>query len=63
MKIIAVDPRDVDAWIGGARAQIDLGFQDNARSWIARLEQAMPEHPAVADLLGRLRAGETLAEA
>jgi len=63
MKVIAVDPRDVDAWIGGAEAQIDLGFDDNARSWVARLEQAMPEHPALGSLTERITNGETRAQA
>lgn len=63
MKVIAVDPRDVEAWIGGAETQIELGFRDNARSWISRLEQAMPEHPAVTGLLVALEGDATRARA
>jgi tetratricopeptide (TPR) repeat protein len=63
MKVIAVDPRDVEAWIGGAEAQIDLGFDDNARSWLDRLEQAMPEHPALSSLTERITGVETRAQA
>lgn len=51
LKVIAVDDRDIDAWIGGAQTQIELGFTDNARSWLGRLEQVMPEHPRLPDLL------------
>jgi Tfp pilus assembly protein PilF len=63
MKVIAVDTRDVEAWIGGAEAQIALGFTDNARSWVARLEQVMPEHPALGALVARIAAGESRAHA
>jgi tetratricopeptide (TPR) repeat protein len=63
MKVIAIDPRDVDAWIVGAEAQIDLGFDDNARSWVSRLEQAMPEHPALETLSARIAAGRSQAHA
>lgn len=54
LKVIAVDDRDVDAWIGGAETQIELGFADNARSWLGRLEQVMPEHPRLAALIAQL---------
>jgi tetratricopeptide (TPR) repeat protein len=63
MKVIAVDARDVDAWIGGAEAQIELGFHDNAGSWIARLEQVMPEHPALDSLRGRISGPKNRAHA
>jgi tetratricopeptide (TPR) repeat protein len=63
MKVIAVDPHDVEAWIAGAEAQIDLGFDDNARSWLARLEQVMPEHPALESLIHRIARAGTRAQA
>jgi tetratricopeptide (TPR) repeat protein len=59
MKIIAVDPLDPDAWIGGVEAQIELGFEHNARSWIGRFEQAMPEHPRLPSLSARLASAAT----
>jgi predicted Zn-dependent protease len=63
MKVIAVDPHDVEAWIAGAEAQIDLGIDDNARSWLARLEQVMPEHPALESLIHRIARAGTRAQA
>lgn len=54
LKVIAVDNRDIDAWVGGAQTQIELGFTDNARSWLGRLEQVMPEHPGLGNLLAQL---------
>jgi tetratricopeptide (TPR) repeat protein len=59
MKIIAVDPLDPDAWIGGVETQIELGFGHNARSWIGRFEQAMPEHPRLPSLKARLAPAAT----
>ena len=54
LKVLEVDDRDVEAWIGGAETQIQLGFDDNARSWLGRLEQFLPEHPRLPGLLGQI---------
>jgi tetratricopeptide (TPR) repeat protein len=54
LKVLEVDDRDVAAWIGGAETQIELGFEDNARSWLGRLEQFLPEHPALPALFGQI---------
>jgi len=63
LKVIAIDDRDLDAWTGGARTQIELGFIDNARSWLARLEQVMPEHPGLPALLDLAGEADRLARA
>ena len=54
LKVLEVDDRDVAAWIGGAETQIELGVEDNARSWLGRLEQFLPEHPSLPELFNRI---------
>ncbi len=51
LRALSINEHEVEAWIEGARLLIEMGFQDNARSWLQRLHRALPEHPGLVELL------------
>jgi len=54
LKALSLNDTEVDAWIGGAEVLVGLGFDDNARSWLLKLEAFVPEDPRIRDLLDRM---------
>lgn len=49
------DPTIVDAWIGGARALIDLKRTDQARDWLARASRLYPARPEFKQMQASLK--------
>jgi tetratricopeptide (TPR) repeat protein len=45
LKALSIDEAELDAWLGGADVLVRLGFRDNARSWLQKLQMALPDHP------------------
>jgi tetratricopeptide (TPR) repeat protein len=45
LRALSIDDNEVEAWRGGAEVLCRLGFGDNARSWLTRLQRLLPEHP------------------
>ncbi|HKK69965.1 MAG TPA: glycosyltransferase [Candidatus Krumholzibacteria bacterium] len=54
LKALSINEDEIDAWIGGAEVLIGLGFDDNARSWLQKLSNSVPEEPRVEQLLTRI---------
>lgn len=54
LRALTLNENEVDAWIGGSEVLIDLGYHDNARSWLQKLATFLPEHPRVRALLDDL---------
>lgn len=55
LKALSLNDTEVDAWIGGAEVLIGLGFDDNARSWLLKLQNFVPEDPRIDALLEQMR--------
>ncbi|HEV3061792.1 MAG TPA: tetratricopeptide repeat protein [Vicinamibacterales bacterium] len=53
-RAVDLDPRLVDAWIGGARSLIGLARYDRARDWLLRARRVHPERNELAELEARL---------
>jgi cytochrome c-type biogenesis protein CcmH/NrfG len=47
---VRVDPRNADAWIGGARALIRLKEYEKARAWLSEARRVHPDRRELADL-------------
>ncbi len=48
-RVLAVDPRNADALAGAAQAQAQLGNRSGAEAFLARLRQASPNDPRIAE--------------
>jgi predicted Zn-dependent protease len=48
-RVLVVDPRNLDALAGAAQAQAQLGNRAGAESYLARLRQAAPNDPRLAE--------------
>jgi tetratricopeptide (TPR) repeat protein len=53
-RAVDLDPRLVDAWIGGAQILIGLARYDRARDWLLRARDVHPERNELAELEARL---------
>ena len=63
LKALSINDTEVDAWIGGSEVLIGLGFDDNARSWLQKLAQFVPEDPRVEALLARTQREPAMGQA
>ncbi len=63
LKALSLNDTEVEAWIGGARVLVELGFYDNARSWLRKLSTFLPEHPGIRRMLDELSGEAASAEA
>lgn len=52
---VKLDPTIVEAWIGGARALIDLKRKDQASDWLMRARRLYPARPELAQLQAGLK--------
>jgi tetratricopeptide (TPR) repeat protein len=52
---VKLDPTLVDAWIGGARALIDLKRTDQATDWLMRAKRLYPNRPEFSEMQSRLK--------
>jgi tetratricopeptide (TPR) repeat protein len=52
---VKLDPLQVDAWIGGAHALVDLKRNDQARDWLTRARTLFPNRPELAAIETRAR--------
>ena len=49
-RVVEIDPRRVEAWIGRADILVGLERYEDARDWLARARQVHPEIPELASL-------------
>ena len=52
---VRLDPTIVEAWIGGARALIDLKRNDQAAEWLTRARRLYPARPELAQMQAGLK--------
>lgn len=62
LKALTINESEVNAWIGGADVLFRLGFEDNARSWMRKLANFLPEHPRLREFLAAAEDIESDAE-
>lgn len=55
LKALSLSEAEVDAWVQGAELLTQLGFRDNAASWLHKLSGFLPEHPRLARRAEELR--------
>ena len=53
-RVVELDPRLVEPWIGGARLLIGFARYDRARDWLFRARRVHPERKELAELEARL---------
>ena len=55
-RVVELDPRVAEAWVGGGDALIKLGRYEEARDWLREAGAIHPERPEIAGLLESVEA-------